>query len=261
MKITKYPTVDSLIDELLNNLKSILGEKLLGLYLGGSLVVGDFDPDISDIDLTAVLSSPVNDEEFIALKSTHDNFAKTHPEWYDRIEMCYITSSALKTVKSQTCQIVNISPGEPFHRMESSLDWLMNWYLLSAKSVAVFGPQASSFIQSISKEEFIFAIRKHILNWSEYIINTKHYPANQGYIILTMCRGLYASKFGEQVSKKKAAEWVSSEFPEWSILINNAIKWRQEWRNQKSDGEDAFPETKRFVNFAIDQISKILPQP
>lgn len=254
MKITKYPSIDKLIKELLNSLKSILGEKLLGLYLGGSLVIGDFDSDISDIDLTAVLSSRVNDKEFVALKSMHDGFAKTHSDWYDRIEMCYITFNALKNVKSQASVIVNISPGEPIHRMKSNLDWLMNWYLLSAKSIAVFGTPASSFVQPISKEEFISAVRRHILNWSEYIVNTKHYPANQAYIILTMCRGLYTSKFGEQVSKKKAAEWTIREFPEWTTLIDNAIKWRQEWRNQKSDGEKTFPETKRFVNFAIDQI-------
>jgi hypothetical protein len=71
---------------------------------------------------------------------------------------------------------------------------------------------------------------------------------------LTICRALYAIKNGEQVSKKKAAEWATKELPEWSDLIQNAIEWRATKNESQVDHEATFPETKRFVLFVINQI-------
>jgi len=63
MKPTKYPQVNELISTLSSQMQEILGKKLIGLYLDGSLVMGDFDIDISDIDLTAVLELTGSTEE------------------------------------------------------------------------------------------------------------------------------------------------------------------------------------------------------
>jgi hypothetical protein len=68
-----------------------------------------------------------------------------------------------------------------------------------------------------------------------------------------MCRALYAYKNGDQVSKKQAALWAENELPEWSKLIQNALQWREDWRNEQVDHEETFPETLRFVRFAISQ--------
>jgi predicted nucleotidyltransferase len=55
MTITPYADIDQLLVKLLANLQQILDNKLIGLYLYGSLVTGDFDTNRSDIDLLAVL--------------------------------------------------------------------------------------------------------------------------------------------------------------------------------------------------------------
>ena len=76
----------------------------------------------------------------------------------------------------------------------------------------------------------------------------------QSYAILAMCRALYTHKNGEQVSKRQAALWAQAELPEWSELIQNALVWREAWREEEADHAATYPETVRFVNFARDQI-------
>jgi hypothetical protein len=40
MKLTPFPDVDALVDLLLARMEAILGQKLVGLYLSGSLATG-----------------------------------------------------------------------------------------------------------------------------------------------------------------------------------------------------------------------------
>jgi predicted nucleotidyltransferase len=68
MRVTEYANVDELLGALLSEVRNILGEKLVGLYLYGSLAWGDFDHEVSDIDLLAATTTGIDDEEFAALK-------------------------------------------------------------------------------------------------------------------------------------------------------------------------------------------------
>lgn len=60
MKPTPYEDVNTLLGALLARIRSVLGINLVGVYLYGSLPSGDFDPDVSDIDLLAVKSIRIN---------------------------------------------------------------------------------------------------------------------------------------------------------------------------------------------------------
>src|SRR5260370_42430571 len=120
MQVTPNASINELLALLLASIQRILATKLVGLYLYGSLVIGDFDPDISDIDLVAALSSDIDDREFEELQKMHIAFANQHKEWDDRIEVCYISVAALDAFRSRTGKIPNISPGEPLHMRESN---------------------------------------------------------------------------------------------------------------------------------------------
>ena len=223
---TAHADINQLLELLLSSMQKILGEKLVGVYLYGSLVIGDFDPTISDIDLVAALASDLDDKEFEALQRMHVDFAHQHKEWDDRIEVCYISLAALQTVKTGTSQVANISPGEPFHKRETPIEWLISWYLVRETSITLFGPAPKTIIEPISKDEFIGAIRAHTEAWDEWI-HDMHHRNSQAYTILTICRALYTLKCGEQVSKKQAALWAEKEFPERDSLIENALVWRE----------------------------------
>ncbi len=250
MNPTPYTDINELLSQLLSGMQKILGNKLIGLYLYGSLVWGDFDYEISDIDLLAPVATDIDDNEYSALKQMHDDFALQHPKWNDRIEVQYLSVFALKTFKSQSSSMVNISPGEPIHFNTAGKEWLMNWYFVQDYGVTLLGPAPQTLIEPITKDEFLHAVRDHAEQWREHVIHTRNSPPYQAYAILTLCRVLYTSRNGEQVSKKHAALWVAEQLPEWSTLIQNALLWRKDPQNNKA----SFPETVKFVHFMIGQI-------
>jgi predicted nucleotidyltransferase len=246
MQLTTYDEVNDLIEVLLFRIRSILGKKLIGMYLEGSLVLGDFDLKTSDIDLLAAISADIEDDEFEALRRMHAAIAAERRDWDDRIEVCYISVDALRSVKSRTSQIVNISPGEPFHRTEANKEWLVRWYLIREHGQTLIGPSPETLIEPISQEEFIQSVKDHARSWGKWVEGMKNRYA-QSYAILTMCRALYSCKNGTQVSKLEAAQWALREYPEWSVLIQEAMNWKAAGKDAQPD-EVNFPRTVQFVN-------------
>ncbi|MSP13034.1 MAG: DUF4111 domain-containing protein [Chloroflexi bacterium] len=237
-------------------MQTILGTRLVGLYLYGSLVTGDFDYDISDIDLLAATATDIDAREFVDLNQIQDEIAGQYPAWAGRLEIAYVSIYALKTFKSQISQIAIVSPGEPFHRKEAGIDWLINWYMIREKGATLFGLASTELIAPISKAEFMQAVQAQTREWREWIYHYEHQRKGQGYAILTMCRALHAYRQGEQVSKQRAAAWAAQELPEWSALIQNALVWRgtPQAEDEKVDQDATFPETLRFVHFVIEQM-------
>ncbi len=247
MASTPYPHVNNLLNQLLARMRQILGEKLAGLYLYGSLVTGDYDDDTSDVDLLAAITADLDATEFEALDKMHLSIVSERPQWNNRLEIAYLSLHALKTFKTQTSQIAIISPGEPFHFREAGIDWLMNWYVVREKGHTLYGPPPQSIIEPASKAEYVQAVQDHMRGWRKWVKDMPTRPS-QAYAILTMCRGLYTYKNGEQVSKLQAARWAEQQLPEWAPLIRNALVWRKAWRDQGIDHAATFPDTLRFVN-------------
>jgi hypothetical protein len=253
MKITEYPQVNQALGVLLTNLQKTLGNNLVGLYAYGSLAWGDFDEDTSDIDLLAGVKTPINQEEFEKLKQMHQSFVKDYPEWDDRIEIQYLSLDALRTFKTKESEVVTISPGEPIEKRMVGKHWLMNWWMVREKGLTIYGPDPKTIIEPISKEEFIESVKDHVENWNEWV-KTMQRRSAQAYAILTMCRAYYAYKFGDQVSKKQAAQVVQNEFPEYSELIQNALIWRNTEKTGTQEDKENYPKTEEFVNFIRNRI-------
>lgn len=250
---TPYAAINALLDLILSRMQMILSNKLIGLYIFGSLVTGDFDYDSSDIDLIAAISTELDEKELGRLKIMHQDLALQEKTWDDRIEVGYISVENLKKSQSHF-HLALISPGEPFHVTEADSAWTLNRYVLREKGITLFGPPPKTLVDPISQEELLQAMQELIKVWREWIKNTKliHRREYQAFTILTMCRALYTCRKGKFVSKKQAALWAENELPEWSSLIRRALIWRNEWRDEHIDHDATFLETLQFVHFVLD---------
>jgi len=253
---TGYPHVNALLDRLLAEEQTILDTKLCGLYLTGSLVIGDFDDDTSDADLVAVLSGDLDEAEFKALDTMHHRIVHDYPQWEHRIEILYVSRLALDTFRTRRSDIGVISPGEPFHYRDAGEDWLMNWYLVRTRGITVFGPPPQTVMPEISKQEFIEAVKAHAVAWREYWREDASRPL-QAYAILTLCRALYTATTGEQPSKRQAALWTASKFPQWAQLLQNALQWRKAWREPNVEHAATRAEARTFIFDLIEQIERL----
>ena len=126
----------ALLEALTAGIRQAAGAKLLGLYLWGSYVLGDFDPRRSDVDLVAALAADVSGEDFAALKAMHDALALRFPAWEGRIEVAYATVATLDR-PAEGGEIVRISPGEPLNRRRSDERWVVDWYVVRERGIAL----------------------------------------------------------------------------------------------------------------------------
>lgn len=253
MKATIYPHINTLLEQLLTQIQAILGEKLVGMYLYGSLVAGDYDDDISDVDLFVALASDLTTADFNALKLMHDSIVAHDPQWDNRIEIAYLSLEGLKTFRTKMSKLGIISPGEPFHIVDAGQAWLMNWYFVREIGVTLYGAAPQEIIAPITKEEFIQAVKEHVAAWRGWLQKTSDYRGSQAYAILTMCRALYTTKHGQPVSKIQAATWAKKELPAFASTIQNAVIWRKAHFDDSVDHAATMPETQRFVHFIIQQ--------
>jgi predicted nucleotidyltransferase len=245
--------IEALLDRLIDEIGRSLNGSLVGLYVYGSLVTGDFEKESSDIDLLAVVSSNIEGETFERLDRMHTRFVEDHPEWEDRIEVAYLSVPALWKFKTETNSMAVISPGEPFHMKNTGRDWLMNWYTVREMGVALYGPPPHTLIPEISRAELVEAAREHAKCWQEWVHEMRT-PGSQAYAVLTMCRALYTHRHGEQVSKKKAALWAKAYLPQWAALIERSWSRRSETRDEETD-EEEFHETLTFVHDVACRVS------
>lgn len=253
MQPTAHPHVNHLLSHLLAQMQTILSDRLVGLYLYGSLVTDDYD-EHSDVDLLAALAGDMNEVEFDGLNTMQDDLVLQDTQWQSRIEIAYLSRDALQTFKTQRSKLAIISPGEPFHIIEAGSDWLVNWYVVREQGVTLFGPPPETLIAPISQAEFIQTVKTHVAAWRDWINEMRDLPG-QSYAILTLCRGLYTIKHGAQVSKRQAALWAGEALPQWSPLIKNAVLWRQGTRAVDDDPAAMMADTRRFVHFVADEAS------
>lgn len=101
MPKTAYPHLNKFLELLLRRIQSILGKKLVGLYLYGSLSTGDFDYETSDIDLMAATTTDIDEKDFNELKEMQDDLVRKYKIWDNRLEIAYMSLHALKTFKSR----------------------------------------------------------------------------------------------------------------------------------------------------------------
>ena len=208
---------------------------LLGLYVAGSLVAGGFDPSVSDIDFVAVLAADPTDALAVALERMHRRLDRQNPAWAGRIEVVYVSATALRLHDQGIPKMAVISPGEPFHVLSGGPDWILTWYPLREASVALFGPEIRDIIPPIAAGDFLKAVREHLRGMPAWITDETTRGAS-AYAILTTCRGLYTLRHGVRPSKADAAKWAAREFAEWAGVIESALGWRNEqWTNPGTD--------------------------
>lgn len=247
--------VRAILDQLTAGLTSILRERLVGIYLYGSLITGDFDPDISDIDLVVVLTIELDAAQFERLHQLHQRVIKRQPDWRDRLELAYISETALRTFRSRTSTIGIVSPGEPFHLLQAGGDWLISWYALREDGVALLGPPIRTLVDYIPVDEYLKAVGEHICHYRDSV-KRPHNKSALSYIVLTVARGVYTLEHRAPASKIEAAAWAAKRYPRWSTLLERAWRWREDPQSDSLSPDQIRPEAAAFVADMLSTISE-----
>ena len=255
---TPPPEVNAVLEFLLAGMQRVLGETLLGVYLFGSLVHGDFEPERSDLDVVAVLTLELDPSRFAALDALHREIVQRFPQWTERLEVKYLSSASLKRFRTEPYPIAVISPGEPFHQFEGGRRFLLNFYEVRQGGATLHGPPPATLIAPISRAEFIEVVQEEVQGWTVWIAEM-HSVGSLGYGVVTLCRALYTCTTGAQTSKPQALAWAINALPEFGPLLEWA--WKGYRANDSSTPSPArAADVERFVKEVAHKVALLQSQ-
>ncbi len=249
---TKYPELNELLLELTEGLRGVFSHKLIGIYLYGSLIWGDFDEHVSDVDMMAILDEPVRCEELKKLRRLYDGLTDKHPDFSDRLETQFVSKETAATFKTAESRMANVSPGEPLHFVPCNADWTANFYFVQEYGYCLYGC-GKGYIAEVTRQEFLSAIKRYAKSFNVRAVHLRSSRPYQAYAVMSLCRAYYTLKTGEQVSKKFACDYAAARLPEYAPLIREAMLWRQNFR-RPSPGEHTFTQVRNFLRFMSEKI-------
>jgi hypothetical protein len=247
---TPYPEVNAILHELLGRVRAILGPRFLGMYLYGSLTLGDFSPLTSDVDFVVVTDAGLPPDLVAALHAMHADLAATWVPWGAELEGSYIPLPSLGRHDPTQAPYPRIERGEELRVHKYDSGNIIQRYLLREHGIPLAGPPIQAWIDPVHPDDLrrdVAAIaREWLVPMRDDPLPLRH-RGYQAYIVLTICRMLYTLQFGTIVSKPTAARWAREALgPRWAPLIDRALA-------------DDTNETRDLIRYALDHIPATPP--
>jgi hypothetical protein len=244
---TPYPEVNAAVNLLLDRARVILEGQFIGLYLGGSLALGDFDPATSDIDFIIVTTDDLRGETVVVLEEMHRRLWATGLKWAKRMEGSYVPQQTLRRWSPDDAPCPFMEDGELYLTNQGSA--VVQRHILHKHGVLVAGPPPSVLIDPVDAGELRRAAREMLeRSWQPLLDDPAWLRQSkyQSFGILTLCRTLYILEHGAVGSKPVAARWAQHALDQrWIALINWALAWRPE-----SEASQLEP-TLDFIRYAL----------
>jgi hypothetical protein len=261
MQPTPYPDVNVVLHDFLANLRAILGDHFRGMYLSGSLVLGDFAAQRSDIDFVVVTDGELSGDCFSALRAMHARFNASDSPWATEVEAAYISQDALRRYDPANARHPHMERGadETLKMDDFDSSWVIQRAILRDQGVIVAGPEPCTLIDPIHPDDLRRAVVTLMDEWWGTMRDdpaplVRHQIGYHAYAVLTMCRILYTFDTGAIASKPVAARWAQGVTGgRWDDLIERALAWRKDRPVVPSDND--LNETLALIQYTLDRCS------
>lgn len=246
-------TVSDILNRIKESYERILQEKLVGIYVHGSIAFGCFTWEKSDIDFLAVVYEPLTREEKESIIS----------ELLDLDKLCPPKGLEMSVVQKKFCDpFVYPTPYElhysndhkerflsHFHEQCEGLhgtdkDLAAHFTVARACGIALCGKEIRDVFGEIPRACYLDSIIFDIENADGDI------EENPVYFILNICRAWAFLREGLVLSKKGGGEWGRANLPErYGTLIESALA------DYAADG--IFEPCKQMHDFANNMLNMI----
>jgi Domain of unknown function (DUF4111)/Nucleotidyltransferase domain len=201
----------------------VLPGNLLSVILHGSLVLGDYLPRSSDVDLLAIVERRLLDREVAALCTVLTARARALPV---RVDLRVTTLATalnpspkpplelyLRFGGGKSAVVEEYNPEEPDLAVELSICREHGRALHGAEPRAVIGEVPDSFV--------LMAGDRQVARWQSLTHDTAH----AALMVLTACRVWRFSEEGRHASKRAAGSWALKRDPSLAA-VRDALRCR-----------------------------------
>lgn len=217
-----------LLDRITFAAKNILGDALTGIYLHGSLAMGCFNPEKSDIDLILVINREMTDgQKKQFMKMVAELNAKAPRKGLE-----------LSVVKEEVCRhFVYPTPFE-LHFSPTHLKWWQDdpegyirrmkgtdpdlaahFMIIRQYGIVLVGAAVEEVFGEVPREAYLDSIRQDAENAVEDVLD------NPVYVILNLCRVAAYVEENLVLSKQQGGEWGLTHLPgRYHFLLRCALE-------------------------------------
>lgn len=244
------------LDGVVHLFQEELQESLTGMYLHGSIAMGCFHPDHSDIDILVVVKS----------KQSRDTYKRIAAGLIQIEEELHLTKGIELSVvlKKYTDEFVYPTPFE-FHyslahkeKYKADPDYLCGGYedtdlaahfvVVYHRGIALYGKPIREVFTAIDKSYFIASICSDVKDATEGITE------NPVYYVLNLCRALFFLQEEIVSSKKEGGEWAAKVEPmKYADVIHDCLAAYQGNVNTVKQDEQLLLE---FASYMLEEIDK-----
>ena len=215
---TPYEDVNAVLAHFAAGTRAILRRGFVGMYLYGSLALGDFNPTGSDIDFIVVTQRAISDARGAQLAALHERFDRgldlPGSTWAGKLEAAYVARRALQSALPGDEKYLQVERGTGLLPAPLEAGWAFQLHSLRAHAVTVTGPALHTIAAPVSREDMR---RAALAITGEWLRQSREDPGwlawlrlrdAQAFIALTLCRILYSLATGEVASKPVTARWA-----------------------------------------------------
>ena len=152
-EVTGYDDVDHVLHWFLAQAQALLGAELVGMYLAGSLALGDFDPATSDIDFIIVTEAELASALIAGLRDMHARFDQCASPWSGRIEAVYVDRDALRTFPPGEQAYPQAEKGRGLFVEPVEIGWIFQCWTLREHGVVLAGPAPKALVPPLERDE------------------------------------------------------------------------------------------------------------
>ena len=254
-------SVRAQVEEFLNTLRDSLLDNLVGIYLHGSLALGCFNPELSDIDVLVVTRQPMT----LETKRQLAEFLLGHSANPAPIEISFLAEAFINPWQYPTPYDFHYSEDwrEKVSAELSSGTW-KKWNdeiqtdedlaahitVLLRNGIVLNGRPIEEVFPTVPEEDYVDSLAKDF-EWGKDRI--EQYPLN---FILNAFRVCAFLEEGRICSKEEAGTWALS-------TMNNNFKGLAEcaleaYRGNQEGESFAKAETERFAEYMTERIGALL---
>jgi len=224
--------IQPLLTNYLTEVDAALPGFVQGLYLHGSIALGAFNEQRSDIDFIAVISRMCTAADVECLAEVHQKLARTEKRW--ELEGSYLQPDDLGKFEDaiQPCPAYHdgvLNP-EGHHDINS-----ITWWTLKNRGIAVRGPQPADLPFTVDFERLLANMKQNLNTyWASFTRQPAHIAwlfADYGvqWAVLGVLRQWYTFQTQTITSKTGAGEYALTHLPaRWHRIIQEAIAIREQ---------------------------------
>jgi hypothetical protein len=220
-----------IVDDYITLMNARLPDRLDAFYIVGSIALGEFNEQFSDVDFITVLNRKVTPGEIEELRNLHRFIDGNHPRW--KMSGSYIQRCDLGKPHHQIEPYPYYQDGVFYPNSHSGLN-PVTWWELKNHGIAVAGTEPQELPFTVDWDQLVLWMKKNMnsywAHWTTQPARILTMYSNWGiqWAVLGILRQLYTFQESSITTKVRAARYALGCLPaRWHKLVQEAIDIRE----------------------------------